>query len=95
MVQRMWDASGFTARLSEGDVCPATSQESIADRNNWRDLYRAALFELDPSKLAERVKAAEDAIQARASLDGKILSDERIALQDAMNALSLLKRTHR
>jgi hypothetical protein len=95
MVQRIWDASGFTARLSTTEECPATSQESIADRNNWRDLYRAALFELDLSKLGERVKAAEEAIHARASLDGKIPSDERIALQDAMNALSLLKRTHR
>jgi hypothetical protein len=65
------------------------------DGNNWRGLYRAALFELDLSKLGERVKAAEEAIHNRTSLDGKIFSDERIALQDAMNALSLLKRTHR
>jgi hypothetical protein len=65
------------------------------NRNNWRELYRAALFELDISKLGERVKAAEEAIHARTSIDGKILSDERLALQDAMNALNLLKRTQR
>ncbi len=95
MVQRIWEASGFTARISDSDVCPATSQDSTVVGNRWRELYRAALFELDLGKLGERVKAAEEAIHARTSRDGKILSDERLALQDAMNALSLLKRTRR
>jgi hypothetical protein len=61
------------------------------DGNNWRELYRAALLEPDLSKLQERVKAAEEAIRARTSLDGKIFSDERVALQAAISALNALK----
>jgi hypothetical protein len=38
------------------------------------------------------VKAAEQAIRSRALLDGDIDSDERIALEDALNALNVLKR---
>jgi len=95
MVQRMWDASGFTARLSEFDVCSTTSQHSSVNWNSWRELYRGAILELDPALLQARVKAAEDAIHARASLNGNIPSGERLALQDAMNTLSLLKRTQR
>jgi hypothetical protein len=63
----------------------------IMDGNNWRELYRAALLEPDLSKLQERVKAAEEAIRARTSLDGKIFSDERVALQAAISALNVLK----
>jgi hypothetical protein len=32
----------------------------------WQALYKAALLELDPSQLQVRVKAAQDAINARA-----------------------------
>ena len=95
MAQRMWDASGFTARLSESDACPTTSQDSSVNWNSWRELYRGAILELDPELLQARVKAAEDAIDARASLNGDIPSGERLALQDAINTLSVLKRTQR
>jgi len=60
--------------------------------NNWRHLYRAAVLEIDRNKLLNRVKAAEDAIRARASLDGRVSSEERIAIQDAMAALLVLRR---
>ena len=85
-MQRFWDASGFTACLSK-TVYPASSQDSTVDGNRWRELYRAAILELDPELLQARVKAAEDAIHARASLNGDIPSDERIAMQDALSAL--------
>jgi hypothetical protein len=65
--------------------------DSAPDGSNWRELYRAALLELDLEKLAERVEAAEKAIRARSSLNGSVLSDERIALQDAASALDFLK----
>jgi len=65
------------------------------DREHWRELYRAALRELDLNKLRERVKAADEAIRVRVSLDGEIPSDERIALHDTINALSILKRARR
>jgi len=60
--------------------------------NNWLTLYRTAVFEINRNKLLDRVKAAEDAIRARASLDGQVSSDERIAIQDAMAALLVMRR---
>ena len=87
MVDRTWDASGFSARI--GSASP--SQGPPVDATHWRELYRAALLELDLDKLGERVKAAEEAISARSSLNGGVLNDERIALQDARSALNVLK----
>jgi hypothetical protein len=60
--------------------------------NNWWQLYRTAVFEINRSKLLDRVKAAEDAIRARASLGGQVSSDERISIQDAMAALLVMRR---
>ena len=60
--------------------------------NNWWQLYRAAVFEIDRNNLLDRVKAAEDAIRARASIIGQVSSEERIAIQDAMAALLVLRR---
>jgi len=85
--QKVWDRGGFYARFGD----PSVSQDSAVAGNHWRELYRAALFELDLDKLGERVKAAEEAIRARASLNSDILSDERIAIQDATSALNVLK----
>jgi hypothetical protein len=63
--------------------------------NNWRELYRAAILEVHPDKLQERVKLAEEAIRARTALNGDMPSDERIAIQDAVNALTVLKQERR
>jgi hypothetical protein len=60
--------------------------------NNWSQLYRAAVLEINRGKLLDRVKAAEDAMRARASLGGQVSSDERISIQDAMAALLVLRR---
>lgn len=60
--------------------------------NNWWQLYRTAVFEINRSKLLDRVKAAEDAIRARASLGGQVSNDERISIQDAMAALLVMRR---
>jgi hypothetical protein len=60
--------------------------------NNWWELYRAAVLEIDRNKLRDRVVAAEDAIRARASLGGLVSSEERISIQDAMAALLVLRR---
>jgi hypothetical protein len=88
MVQRIWHSSGFYARIGSA----SSSQEPALDGSQWRELYRVALLELDLDKLGERVKAAEEAIRARALLDSSILNDERIAIQDALSALNVLKR---
>jgi BMFP domain-containing protein YqiC len=59
---------------------------------NWRALYAAAVLEVDPVKLELRVRALEAAIRARQSLDGEVSSEERAAMQDALNFLGVLKR---
>jgi hypothetical protein len=58
----------------------------------WWEPYKFAVLETDRGKLKDRVIAAEHAIRARASLDGQVSSDERIAIQDAMSALQMLRR---
>jgi hypothetical protein len=88
MVERIWESSGFYALIGG----PSSSGDSAANGSQWRELYRAALLEPNLDKLQERVKAAEEAIRARASLHGEILNDERSALQDAVSALSILKQ---
>jgi hypothetical protein len=60
--------------------------------NDWWELYRAAVLEIDRNKLRDRVMAAEAAIRARASLGGQVSSEERISIQDAMGALLVLRR---
>ena len=60
--------------------------------NYWWQLYRAAVLEIDRNNLRDRVAAAEDAIRVRASLVGQVSSEERIAIQDAMPALLVLRR---
>jgi hypothetical protein len=61
-------------------------------KSEWRVLYRAAILELDPRRLQARVKAAEDAIHARAASDALIPRDERRELDDALSTLRVLKR---
>jgi hypothetical protein len=60
----------------------------------WQAEYQAALLELDPKTLFERVTAAETAIFNRLqaishSADGRA---ERQAIEDALAALRVLKR---
>jgi hypothetical protein len=60
---------------------------------SWRALYRATLFETDPTKLPERISNAEQAIVARGrQLFGSCVSDaEDECLDDALYALRALK----
>jgi len=58
----------------------------------WRELYKAAILELDPKQLQARVNAAEEAINARALRDARIPRDERKAMADALLTLRILKR---
>ncbi len=59
--------------------------------NNWRALYKTAVLETDPVKLDLRVKAVEDAIRARQSLDGEVSTAERAAMKDTLDSLGVLK----
>ena len=63
---------------------------------NWRDLYRAALLELDQTKLAQRVSEAESVVTARANelfQDGDGNCEESEDLNDALHALRALSGT--
>jgi hypothetical protein len=57
----------------------------------WRDSYRAAILELDRSLLKVRLKAAEDAINARAS-DARASREERSEMTHALSTLHRLKK---
>jgi hypothetical protein len=57
MAQRIWDSSGFYVGIDD----PSLSADSAPDGSHWRELYRAALLELDLETLAERVAAVAGA----------------------------------
>src|SRR5207253_11260135 len=63
---------------------------------NWRDLYRDAILELDPTKMVERIAEAEKALRQRAKelfqVPGDNIEEEQ-ALDDAMYALHALQST--
>jgi hypothetical protein len=62
----------------------------------WRDLYRAALFEVDKTRLPDRIAQAEEALVVRARelfhIAGDNLEEEQ-ALDDTMYALHALRNT--
>jgi hypothetical protein len=60
--------------------------------SQWRELFKAAILELDPKQLQLRVKAAEEAINARASSHTRVSRDEQRAMDDALSALRVLKK---
>ena len=76
--------------LNTGGCLPLPELQMV--ESQWRGLYRAAILELDPKRLQARVKAAEDAINARASSDARISRDERREMNDALSTLHILKR---
>ena len=61
----------------------------------WRDLYKAALFEIDKTRLPERIAQAEEALVVRARelfhMAGDNIEEEQ-ALDDTMYALHALAR---
>ncbi len=62
----------------------------------WRDLYKAALFEVDKARLPDRIAEAEEALVVRARELFHIAGDnieEEQALDDTMYALHALRST--
>ena len=62
--------------------------------SNWRDLYRAAILELDPAQLPHRITDAESVLIARARElfnQGGDNGEETEDLDDAMCALHALR----
>jgi hypothetical protein len=43
-----------------------TSSSKSLDSGGWRDLYKAALFEVDKTRLPDRITRAEEALVVRA-----------------------------
>ena len=63
---------------------------------NWKELYRAALFETDKNRMAERIANAEWALAVRARElfnTGREHLQERQAVDAAIYALYALRRT--
>ena len=58
---------------------------------NWQELYKAALFELNPEKLVIRIDAARQAI-AQAELRADVTPLEHRKLADACSILTTLSR---
>lgn len=63
---------------------------------NWKEFYKAALFEADCNKLSERIAHAEWALAIRAQelfyTDEEHL-EERLAIDAAISALQTLRTT--
>jgi hypothetical protein len=61
----------------------------------WKETYHAALVEADENKLPERIRAAKTAIDTRLHelrMDHGGTPDERQAISDALEGLSILRR---
>jgi hypothetical protein len=68
------------------------------DSKYWRQLYRAALFEIDDSKLPARIAEAEKAVVLRARELFKAAGDNKEeieALDHAMYALHALRSNYK
>ena len=73
-----------------------TGASKSLDSTGWRDLYKAALFEIDKTRLPERIAQAEEALVARARELFHIAGDnieEEQALDDTTYALHALRNT--
>jgi len=74
----------------------AREGSTAPEQKNWRDLYRAALLEVDCTRVAERIAEAEKALVVRArelfSAAGDNIEEEEM-LDDAMYALHALRGT--
>lgn len=72
-------------------------EKAMNDSNpRWRDLYEAALLELERDKLLQYIELAEQAIRQHRSapVDTAYHDPQELqAMQDALHALSLLRRS--
>ena len=77
-----------------GDGVMSTGISKSLDSRYWRELYKAALSEIDKSKLPERIAEAEKAVVLRARELFQAAGDngeETEALDDVMYALHALR----
>jgi hypothetical protein len=67
-----------------------------AGRNaqSWRQLYDAALLEVQRDKLLDRITEAQKAMGQRALVLTRESDSEKYALEDAQAVMGVLKRSH-
>jgi hypothetical protein len=63
----------------------------LTSKSRWWTLYGEEVLESNFDKLEERIGAAEMAIAERSSQAGDVSARERLELQDALNALQVLR----
>jgi hypothetical protein len=91
-VQFVMVAAGYSSGDHSGHAQKTRASRDEAAKPAWRIPYKDAILEADQGQLADRIRAAEAAIRARASLDGQVSSEKRIAIQHAMAGLLVLRR---
>jgi hypothetical protein len=83
-------AHGCSLLITADSKGASPLQESEMFENNWRDLYRDAILELDLALFKVRLQAAEDAIKTRA-LYALVSREERKQMDDALSTIRRLK----
>lgn len=79
------------ASIGEGERTVLT----VTKRYSWEEIYEAAILETDFSRLPERIKAAQTAIDTRMKemqQDHQGTPAERAAIQSALAGIRILKR---
>ena len=95
LIGQAWDRAPKFNEYHAEDLRPRDRRRSPKMiETTWRDFYRAAILEVDRSLLRVRLKAAEDAINARAS-DARASHEERKEMSDALSTMQRLKRVDR
>jgi hypothetical protein len=68
----------------------------MTDQYVWQEFYTAAMLELDPERVRQRINEAQEALAQRLEeirKDGTGSEEERMALTDAQQNLRTLLRT--
>jgi hypothetical protein len=60
------------------------------EKYSWFDIYRAALLEVDSSKIPQRLALAREKLKQRMQIAG-LNADEQQAILDALNNLHVLE----
>jgi hypothetical protein len=61
-------------------------------RQKWEELYELAILELEEERFQARIREAEDAMLRRLDELNQAEREERRRIQDALSALSVLRR---
>jgi len=73
-------------------LCSTGDALSADHQANWQEAYQAALLEVDPAKLPERIERAYQAIQKHIALEIQKDGAGCQALSDALANLRVLRR---